>query len=300
MSCPQGPLSPPPVSPRPLWHRPVPQVLLSPTPRQSPAPSKLPGLLSLDSPGPPREVASGLRSHEGPGGRKAPGAGLCAPARVSSTSVTPGHSFRSDIGLMVSLMGTVGRDPEGLAWPVPWGDWGGSEREEGTPSTSPSGAGEASHKGCLPGPLRPQMTVCLLPSLEVTHPPAGTMVTGVNKAILVDVANSCWLHGRARRPALPQPCLGVHAPSRPTSHWPLALPGPTAPHREAPTPLADGRECRAFLPLPPAAAGSHSPQSLAPGPRQGPAVPLTPHRGNGRGKVDHLVPQRAWGSHQSR
>lgn len=121
--------------------------------------------------------------------------------------------------------------------------------EESARSASPSGAGEAAHKGCLPGPLRPQMPVCLLPSLEVTHPPAGTTGTGVNKAVLMDVASSCWLHGRARHPALPQPCLAVPATSRrPASHLAPGPPWAHCPTRGAGTPLAEGSERRAPSP----------------------------------------------------
>lgn len=43
-------------------------------------------------------------SHKGPHGSETPGAGSCTPAWVLPTSVTSGHSCRSDISLTVPLM----------------------------------------------------------------------------------------------------------------------------------------------------------------------------------------------------
>lgn len=75
----------------------------------------------------------------------------------------------------------------------------GEERK--TPRTSPSGACEAASGG-LPGPLRPRMTVCLLPSLEVTHPPAGTMATG-KQSHPCGSSNSCGLGQEGQAPSTP-------------------------------------------------------------------------------------------------
>lgn len=161
-----------------------------------------------------------------------------------------------------------------------------------TPCTSSSGACEAALGG-PPGPLRPQTTVCLLPSLEVTHPPAGTMATG-KQSHPCGSSNSCGLGREGQAPSTPTApvwaslCpLGLH----PTS--PQAPTGPTSPHSHKNT-LGWG-----WGPTGPSSSAQQQQPCQAQWPQGGSSCLVAslrpPCRDNGRGKVDNLGPSRVLG-----
>lgn len=103
------------------------------------------------------------------------------------------------------------------------------------PCTCPSRAGEVSHKGWAPGPLRPPILSACCPCPAVTHPPAGTMATS-KQSFRCGSSDSC----RRRRRAGAQHSHSHACPSS-LPFWPsldYILPGhgPQAPGVDPPAP----------------------------------------------------------------
>lgn len=128
--------------------------------------------------------------------------------------------------------------------------WEGTERGGRHSRASPSGAGEAAHKGSLLGPLRLRITVCLLLLPAVTHPPAGTMATGKQsrrcgsfQQLQAGAGGAGARHPRSPGPGFPGSgllCPASHQATDP--HWAQTPgPGPSAPRKASSPRCGRGR-----------------------------------------------------------